>query len=108
MADKIVVPDNSGIGWTETGFDRDGNYYHQQKEDVTAILEQNKHERNDVGDQYFGGKGTESSAIKIGSISPLMMVQLIEQGIFWDDKALLKWFGDLDNYLWRTTSKVKG
>ena len=101
---KLRIPNDTG-GWTEVELDSQGQYKVQEKEDVTALLKQNEQERNHVGEQYMGGKGTQSTAKKIGSISPVTMMNLIEQGIFWDDKALLKWFDDLDNYLWRTTAK---
>jgi hypothetical protein len=46
------------------------------------------------------GDGTQTSGRLLGSISPLQMQMLVEQGIFWDDDKLRKWFKDLDNYLW--------
>lgn len=104
---KVRIPNSSG-GWTNASVDSNGNYRVYEEEDPSAILKQNAYERNHVDDNLkYDDKGTQSSAKKIGSISPVMMLNLIEQGIFWDDKKLLKWFDDLDNYLWRTTDKVR-
>lgn len=102
---KIKIPSTYG-GWTEAEIDNSGNYKVQEKHDVSDIIDANKHERNHEDTEYLG-KGTQTSGKKIGSISPVMMMQLIEQGIFWDDKKLLAWFDDLDNYLWRTTDKTR-
>lgn len=102
---KVRVPNVYG-GWTEAEINSKGEYIVQEKHDVSQILKNNAYERNHCDPQTLG-KGTESSAKKIGSISPVMMINLIEQGIFWDDKKLLKWFDDLDNYLWRTTDKSR-
>lgn len=101
---QLMVRDDSGYGWTEITIDHAADQMvHQQKEDVTDVLRQNEIERRE-GNIYLG-EGDNTSAMKVGSISPLMMMNLIKAGIFWDDKALLKWFDDLDNYLWKTSVK---
>ena len=69
------------------------------KEDVTEILEANKKAQRE-GRAYLG-KGTQTSAYRLGQVSPLMMLELTKKGIWQDDNALRKWFKDLDNYLWR-------
>ena len=101
---KVVIPTDYG-GWSEVEVDSNGNYKYQEKDDVTLILKNNAEARA-KGPEYKG-KGTQTSAQKIGSISPLMMTELIKQGIFWDDKKLMAWFDDLDNYLWRTVDKSR-
>ena len=75
------------------------------REEVDQILEDNKRQQND-SKQYMG-KGTQTSMYKLGQISNLQAHMLIEQGVFFDDKALRKWFNDLDNYLWRTAEKKR-
>jgi len=103
---QLLVKDDSGYGWTEITVDHAADeIIHQQKEDVTALLDQNARERSES--PIYLGEGDNTSAMKVGSISPLMMMNLIEAGIFWDDKKLLAWFDDLDNYLWRTTDKKR-
>lgn len=101
---KLMVRDDSAYGWTEIEVTDPDTVKVQQKEDVSAVLAQIAEERNRAENQYIG-KGTQTSAMKIGSVSPLMMMRLIEEGIWWDDKALEKWFNDLDNYLWRVSVK---
>lgn len=101
---KAYVPTSTG-GWTESEFIEKDKLRVQEKENVDAVLAANAYERNHHGEIY-AGEGTQTSMKKIGSISPITMMNLIQQGIFWDDKALLKWFDDLDNYLWRTTNKA--
>lgn len=100
----ILVPHYSNHNAvTEASLDSDGKLVVQDKENVDDILRMNAYERGISGDKYFG-KGTQTSMKKLGSISPVMMMNLVEQGIFWDDKKLRAWFKDLDNYLW----SVKG
>lgn len=100
---KVIIPGTTG-GWTEAEMTSNGELKVQDRENVDQILANNAYERNHTDGQYRG-KGTQTSMKKIGSISPITMMNLVEQGIFWDDKALIKWFNDLDNYLWRTTNK---
>lgn len=102
---KIYIPTSYG-GITEAKLNSNGELLIKDHHNVDAILKQNAYERNNKNSGYLG-KGTETSMKKIGSISPITMMNLVEQGIFWDDKALLKWFDDLDNYLWRTTDKTR-
>lgn len=75
------------------------------KEDVGEILESNKQQQKD-GRQVMG-KGTQTSQYKLGELSNLQAYMLMQQNIFWDDKALRRWFDDLDNYLWRTVEKKR-
>ena len=72
-------------------------------EDVDAIIEDNKKAQN--GKKQVWGKGTQTSAYRLGQLSALKAYQLMKEGIYQDDKALRKWFNDLDNYLWRTVEK---
>ena len=102
---KIKIANSDGTV-TNASLDSNGEYRIYEEDDPSAILKQNAYERKHSSGVYRG-KGTETSAKKIGSISPVMMLNLIEQGIFWDDKKLMAWFNDLDNYLWRTTEKVR-
>ena len=75
------------------------------KENVSEILEDNKKQQS-FGRQTLG-KGTQTSMYKLGQISNMQAYMLIQQGIFQDDKALRKWFADLDNYYWRTVDKSR-
>lgn len=75
------------------------------KEDVTKILDDNKRQQNDS--KQVMGKGTQTSMYKLGQISNLQAFMLMQQGKFFDDNALRKWFNDLDNYLWRTAEKKR-
>lgn len=75
------------------------------KEDVEEILESNKQQQK--GDRQTLGKGTQTSQYKLGELSNLQAYMLMQQNIFWDDKALRRWFNDLDNYLWRTVEKKR-
>lgn len=102
---KVKIANSKG-GFTNASLNSNGEFKIYESEDPSAILKQNAYERNHTSGKYIG-KGTETSAKKIGSISPVMMLNLIEQGIFWDDKKLEAWFDDLDNYLWRTTDKSR-
>lgn len=99
MSDRAIIPNHTGFGWTEAEYNSDGSLIVQDKEDVSSILKVNAHLRSNNSPTYLG-KGTETSGRLLGSISPLQMQMLIEQGIFWDDNKLRKWFKDLDNYLW--------
>lgn len=102
MSDTAIIPNASGRGWTEAEYNADGSLKVQDKEDVSDILELNAAIRNSAGKVYFG-EGTQTSGRLLGTISPLQMQMLIEQGIFWDDDKLRKWFKDLDNYMWSVT-----
>lgn len=102
MSDTAIIPNSSGRGWTEAEYNADGSLKVQDKEDVSDILELNAAIRNADGKVYFG-EGTQTSGRLLGTISPLQMQMLIEQGIFWDDDALRRWFKDLDNYMWSVT-----
>jgi len=75
-------------------------------EDVTSVIESNKRAQNS-GEKQMLGNGTETSMFKMGELSALKAYQLMQSNIFWDDKALRKWFSDLDNYLWRVTRKAR-
>jgi len=77
----------------------------QSKEDVTSIIESNKRAQK-MGRQGMG-EGTQESMYKLGELSALQTHELMKQGIFQDDKALRKWFDDLNNYLWRTAAKKR-
>jgi hypothetical protein len=99
MSETVIIPSSVDYAWTEAEYNSDGSLKVQDKEDVTSILKVNAHLRNNNEKVYFGD-GTETSAKLLGTISPLQMQLLIEQGIFWDDDKLRKWFKDLDNYLW--------
>ena len=77
----------------------------QSKEDVEGVIEKNK--RALTSDRQYMGKGTQTSMYKLGELSALKAHQLMKDGTFWDDKALRKWFADLDNYLWRCTNKTR-
>ena len=87
--------------------DRKGNIIVQTrlKEDVSEIIDDNKRQQNDK--KQVMGKGTQTSMYKMGQLSNLQAFMLIQQGVFFDDKALRKWFNDLDNYLWRTAEKKR-
>ena len=99
MSDVAIIPNKTGFGWTEAEYNQDGSLKIQDKEDVTAILKVNAYLRGQNKPIHYG-EGTQTSGKLLGSISPLQMQMLIEQGIFWDDNKLRKWFKDLDNYLW--------
>ena len=99
MSDQAIIPNHTGFGWTEAEYNQDGSLKIQDKEDVSSILRVNAHLRNSGQPVYFG-EGTQTSARLLGSVSPLQMQLLIEQGIWNDDDKLRKWFKDLDNYLW--------
>jgi hypothetical protein len=99
MSDLAIIPNKTGFGWTEAEYNQDGSLKVQDKEDVTSILKVNAHLRGNNKPIYMGD-GTQTSGRLLGSISPLQMQMLVEQGIFWDDDKLRKWFKDLDNYLW--------
>lgn len=75
------------------------------KEDVTEVIEDNK--RQQLSGKQTLGKGTQTSMYKLGQLSNMQAYNLMQQGIFWDNKALRKWFDDLDNYLWRTVDKKR-
>lgn len=102
----VRIPKSDGIGWTEAELDSDGVLKLQDKEEVDFILDMNAYERNNGVKDNFG-EGTQTSMRKLGTISPLQMQLLIEQGIFWDDDKLRKWFKDLDNYMWSVTKGNK-
>lgn len=74
-------------------------------EDVDSIIESNK--KQQLNGKQTLGKGTQTSMYKLGELSNLQAFNLMQQGIFFDDKALRKWFNDLDNYLWRTVDKTR-
>jgi hypothetical protein len=99
MSEPAIIPNHTGFGWTEAEYNQDGSLKVQDKEDVSSILKVNAHIRNEGEPVYFGD-GTQTSAKLLGSVSPLQMQMLIDQGIWWDDVKLKKWFKDLDNYLW--------
>lgn len=103
---KFVLPD-SGNAWQEVNIreDADGNIIVDtvSVEDTTEVIESNK--RAQAANRQTMGKGTQTSMFKLGEISALQAYELMKQGIFQDDKALRRWFGDLDNYLWRTVSR---
>lgn len=102
MSEPAIIPNASGRGWTEAEYLADGSLRVQDKEDVSDILEVNALIRNADGKVYYG-EGTQTSGKLLGTISPLQMQMLIEQGIFWDDNKLRAWFRDLDNYMWSVT-----
>jgi hypothetical protein len=97
--ETAIIPNVNGIGWTEAEYDSNGTLKIQDKEDVSSILKVNAFLRNSGGKVDFG-EGTQTSGRLLGTISPLQMQMLVEQGIFWDDDKLRKWFKDLDNYMW--------
>jgi hypothetical protein len=104
---KFILPD--GDAWQEVTI-RDGEngdviVEMQSKEDVSIILNENK--KAQKGPRQTMGKGTQTSQYKLGQISALKTHQLMQQGIFYDDKRLRKWFADLDNELWRTMHKKR-
>lgn len=102
MSDTAIIPNETGYGWTEAEYTADGALKVQDHEDVSDILKINALIRNNADKIYFG-EGTQTSGKLLGTISPLQMQMLIEQGIFWDDNKLRKWFKDLDNYMWSVT-----
>lgn len=75
------------------------------KENVDEIIDDNKRQQSDA--KQVMGKGTQTSMYKLGQLSNLQAFMLMQQGVFFDDKALRKWFNDLDNYLWRTAEKKR-
>lgn len=87
--------------------DRQGNVTvtSRLREDVSSIIEDNKRLQNE-GEQTIG-RGTQTSMRKLGQVSNLQAHMLMQQGIFFDDNAMRKWFRDLDNYLWRTSHKKR-
>lgn len=99
MSDQAIIANQYDFGWTEAEYNSDGSLKVQEKEDVSSILKVNAYMRNNGGKVDFG-EGTQTSGRLLGSISPLQMQMLVEQGIFWDDDKLRAWFKDLDNYLW--------
>jgi len=105
---KFQIDDGNGvIQEFELDADKKGNVVVNTmlKEDVSEILEDNKRQQS-FGRQTMG-KGTQTSMYKLGQISNMQAYMLIQQGIFQDDKALRKWFHDLDNYYWRTVDKSR-
>lgn len=75
------------------------------KENVDEVIEDNK--RQQIDGKQVMGKGTQTSMYKLGQLSNLQAFMLMQQGVFFDDKSLRKWFNDLDNYLWRTAEKKR-
>jgi len=103
---SAIVPRNDKYGWTEAELEDDGTIKIQDFEDVSHILKMNENIRNNKEAVYFGD-GTQTHARLLGTISPLQMQLLVEQGIFWDDDKLRKWFKDLDNYMWSVNRGMK-
>lgn len=77
--------------------------YSQENND--DIIEDNKRQQAEAKQTL--GKGTQTSMYKLGQLSHLQTFMLMNQGVFFDDKALRGWFNDLDNYLWRTVNKKR-
>jgi hypothetical protein len=105
---KFQIDDGNGvIQEFHLDADKKGNVVINSmlKEDVSEILQDNKQQQS-FGKQTLG-KGTQTSMYKLGQISNMQAYMLIQQGIFQDDKALRKWFEDLDNYYWRTVDKSR-
>ena len=105
---KFVVPDGDGA-WQEVTIrdTPDGGVQVDMHsvEDVSGLIEENKRAQSEA--PMTLGKGTQSSMKKLGSLSAVMAHELMKKGIYQDDKALRRWFDDLDNYLWRTAVKTR-
>lgn len=105
---KFVLPDSGNVYQEFTLREDDaGNVVVDivPAEDVTDLIDANKRAQNE--DKQVIGKGTQTSMFRLGELSALKAHQLMQDGTFWDDAALRKWFHDLDNYLWRVVHKKR-
>lgn len=106
---SFSLTDHNGVvqEFTITDGERRGDVivHTRLKEDIDEMIEDAKAQRS-AGRQVLG-KGTQTSMYKMGQLSNLEAYQLMQQGVFFDDKALRKWFSDRDNEHHRVVDSIK-
>lgn len=83
----------------------DGDVTVATTQDVTKIVEENKHHYNSFTEgarSRWGVKGAKESFYRVAQIPMTLMMRLIREGIADDPKAWERWLNDSDNRLFRT------